>query len=284
MLLKVGGINDRRVLTNDLVSDNYLQVNCCGITGGTVEQPVTFRPDGRLDYQLVIVLEGRALFKHNGRDILLKSGEAIVLPPKIKNHYLFYPDNNIIWLHFTGASAAAILKEYAIEGYVKYYAPDADALLRCAEHIIDELHLKRVGYMHICNAELLTILTLIKRRTDNRLNSGSDSFSPELTAVLEDMKTHFAENKDITEFAKMCNLSSSRFAHLFTAKVGTSPYKYLLNLRIRQAKYLLLNTNLSVSDIAKSVGYDDPLHFSRIFKKHEGRSPTQYKKDNRDSD
>ncbi len=281
MLLKVGGINDRRLLINDLVSDDYLQVNCCGITNRTVEEPVTLRPNGRKDHQLIIVIEGQALFKYQGQDILLEGGEAILLPPHIKNHYLFYPDNNIIWIHFTGRKVESILQEYDLRGYTKYTVSDTDGFLRQAEKIIEEFHLKRVGYMHVCNAGLLNILTLLKRKIDNSINSHSDSFVPEITTVLEDMKTNFAENKDINEFAKMCNLSPSRFAHLFAAKVGTSPYKYLLNLRIKQAKYLLLNTNLSVSDIAKSVGYDDPLHFSRIFKKYEGLSPMQYKKSNK---
>lgn len=278
MAIKVGGINDRRFLSNDLFSEDYLQVNCCGITNKTSEEPVTLRPDGRKDYQLIIVLSGEALFKHQGKDILLKSGDVIILPPHIKNHYFFYPDNNIIWIHFTGSSVEKILSDYSLEGYVKYSVSDAEDFLWHAEKIIEEFQLKHVGYMNNCNACLLNILTLLKRKIDSRINSSSNSFVPEITTVLEDMKVNFSENKDIGEFAKMCNLSTSRFAHLFAKTVGTSPYKYLLNLRIKQGKYLLMNTNLSVSDIAKSVGYDDPLHFSRIFKKYEGLSPTQFKK------
>lgn len=278
MTIKVGGINDRRLLNNDLVSEKYLQVNSCGITNKTKEKPVTLRPEGRKDYQLIIVVAGEALFKHREEDILLKSGDVIILPPKIKNHYFFYPDNNIIWIHFTGSSVEGILSDYSLQGYTKYSVADAEDFLWYAEKIIEEFHLKHVGYMNNCNASLLNILTLLKRKIDSQINSHSDRFVPEIAAVLEDMKMNFSENKDIGEFAKMCNLSPSRFAHLFAKTVGTSPYKYILNLRIKQGKYLLMNTNLSISDIAKSVGYDDPLHFSRIFKKYEGLSPTQFKK------
>ena len=280
MAYKAGGINDRRLLNNDLHSDDYLQVNCCGITNYTVEKPMTLRPNGRKDYQLIIVIAGEALFKYGEEDILLKSNEAIILPPHIKNHYYFYPDNNIIWIHFTGAVAEKMLEGYCLQGYTKYSVPDAQDFLYYADKIIEEFQLKRIGYMHNCNAYLLNVFTLLKRKIDIHININENNFIPEITAVLEDMKLHFAENKDIKDFAKICNLSPSRFAHLFTNKVGVSPYKYLLNLRIKQAKYLLLNTNLSLSNIAKSVGYDDSLYFSRVFKKHEGVSPMQFKKDN----
>lgn len=279
MMFKVGGINDRKFLNNDLYSENYLQVNCCGITDNTIEEPVILRPNGRKDYQLIIVVTGKALFKHNEKDILLKSNEAIIIPPHIKNHYFFYPDNNIIWLHFTGSAVEKILEGYSLEGYIKYSAADADDFLYYADKIIEEFQLKRTGYMHNCNAALLNVLTLLKRKIDMHININTNNFIPEITAVLDDMKLHFAENKDINDFAKICNLSPSRFAHLFVKKVGVSPYKYLLNLRIKQAKYLLLNTNLSVSNISKSVGYHDSLYFSRVFKKNVGVSPSQFRKE-----
>lgn len=278
MAYKVGGINDRRLLNNDLYSEDYLQVNCCGITNYTAPEPITLRPDGRKDYQLIIVIEGEALFKLGEEDILLKGDEAIILPPHIKNHYYFYPDNNIIWIHFTGSEIEKILDVYSLKGYTKYSAMDAEDFLIFAEKIIEEFQLKRTGYMHNCNAALLNILTLLKRKIDAHINIKVNNFIPEITAVLEDMKLHFAENKEIADFAKICNLSPSRFAHLFAKKVGVSPHKYLINLRIKQAKYLLLNTNISLSNIAKSVGYDDSLYFSRVFKKYEGVSPSHFRK------
>ena len=278
MAYKVGGINDRRLLNNDLYSEEYLQVNCCGITNYTMEKPVTLRPNGRKDYQLLIVLAGEALFEYNGEDIRLQKDEAIILPPHIKNHYYFYPNNNIIWIHFTGSTVESILKGYSLTGYTKYSVADAEDFLAYAEKIIAEFQLKRIGYMHSCNAMLLNILTLLKRKIDTHININMNNFLPEITAVLDDMKLHFAENKDVSDFAKICNLSPSRFAHVFTQRMGVSPYKYLLDLRIKQAKYLLLNTNLSVSNIAKSVGYEDSLYFSRVFKKTAGVSPLTFRK------
>ena len=88
----------------------------------------------------------------------------------------------------------------------------------------------------------------------------------------------FSKNANLTTYAEMFNISVSYFTHLFTQQFGVSPYKYLLNTRMSQAKYLLIETNMHINDIAETVGYDDPFYFSRIFKKHTGSSPSVYRK------
>ncbi len=52
-----------------------------------------------------------------------------------------------------------------------------------------------------------------------------------------------------------------------------SPINYLIGVRLRQARYLLLDRQLQISEIARRVGYDDLFHFSKLFKKHFGLSP-----------
>ena len=56
-----------------------------------------------------------------------------------------------------------------------------------------------------------------------------------------------------------------------------TPMQYILSLRISAAKRYLDSTNKSIAEIASAVGYDNPLYFSRIFKKHTGYSPSEYK-------
>jgi AraC-like DNA-binding protein len=78
--------------------------------------------------------------------------------------------------------------------------------------------------------------------------------------------------------ADFCNLSEGYFSHHFKESVGIAPIKYLTNLRMEKAKFLLSESDLSVSAIAWSLGYGDLLYFSRIFKKIVGESPTIYRK------
>ena len=89
---------------------------------------------------------------------------------------------------------------------------------------------------------------------------------------------NFHEDKDVSFYAGMCNLSISHFTHRFKAVTGKSLKEYVAYIRVEKAKELLYNTNLSVKEIAESVGYSDQNYFSRIFKKYSGESPLGYRK------
>jgi AraC-like DNA-binding protein len=75
----------------------------------------------------------------------------------------------------------------------------------------------------------------------------------------------------------MCSLSLFRFIHKFKDLTGMTPIEYLTQIRINEAKFLLSNSPLNVAEISSIVGYDDPLYFSRVFKKVTGISPKNYK-------
>ena len=75
----------------------------------------------------------------------------------------------------------------------------------------------------------------------------------------------------------MSGLSQSRFMYLFRERFGMAPKEYQTNLRIGNAKTLLITTRLPISEVGAMSGYSDPLYFSRVFKKHTGQSPKQYR-------
>lgn len=79
------------------------------------------------------------------------------------------------------------------------------------------------------------------------------------------------------KYAEIAHLSLGRFSHLFTKKTGMSPLKYVLSLRIEEAKELLMYSSMSISEVAVSIGIAEPSYFSRIFRKYVGLSPTEYR-------
>ena len=76
--------------------------------------------------------------------------------------------------------------------------------------------------------------------------------------------------------AALCGISTVYFRKTFEAVYGTSPIRYLHELRISKAKAILLGDYDSISQIAESVGYSSVYHFSKMFKIYTGISPTQY--------
>jgi transcriptional regulator GlxA family with amidase domain len=78
----------------------------------------------------------------------------------------------------------------------------------------------------------------------------------------------------IPDLAASVNLSPSRFAHLFRQEMGTSPGRYLHTMRMQRARVLLERTFLSVREAMARVGFRDPSHFARDFRRFHGVSPS----------
>ncbi|MCT4643670.1 MAG: helix-turn-helix transcriptional regulator, partial [Carboxylicivirga sp.] len=77
--------------------------------------------------------------------------------------------------------------------------------------------------------------------------------------------------------ANKLNISYSLFRTEFKKYTGVSPGQYLLQLKIQMAKNLLSNSQLSVKEVSFKSGFESPYYFSRVFKKHTGHTPTEFK-------
>lgn len=89
------------------------------------------------------------------------------------------------------------------------------------------------------------------------------------------------ENILITKMEAESGLSRSRFYSLYVEQTGFSPHEYLQHCRMTKAKEDLRDSTLSITEIAKRCGYSGVHNFSKMFRKHEGMSPTQYRTDNK---
>lgn len=94
------------------------------------------------------------------------------------------------------------------------------------------------------------------------------------------IETHFSEDITRESMGNLAYHNSAYLARIFKQKVGQSMSGYLVERRIEEAKRLLLETELSISEIAMAVGYDNFAYFSRLFKKKAGCTPKEYKKEN----
>ena len=107
----------------------------------------------------------------------------------------------------------------------------------------------------------------IDRESEKRINH-----------ALEIMYRSIATDISVDELAKDCCLSSGHFSHLFKEIVGVSPHAYMIFIRMEKARDLLLNTRLSIREVGEAVGCPDQNYFSRLFKKHTGSSPSEFRK------
>lgn len=95
------------------------------------------------------------------------------------------------------------------------------------------------------------------------------------------MSRHFREDLTIAELSKRACLSRARFHAAFREAFGESPLSHIRRLRLEEAASLLLGTDLTVAEVGRAVGWEDPFYFSRVFKASHGLSPSEFRVSNR---
>ncbi|HEX2951637.1 MAG TPA: AraC family transcriptional regulator [Armatimonadota bacterium] len=135
----------------------------------------------------------------------------------------------------------------------------------------------RVGGLR--NIGSLMAITMIRLLKSNLTNISVDSAKSRVLNVIGWMERHYLEHIDHRDLAERASLSVSHFYSLFTQVTGCSPKAYLLQLRLRHAAALLMETDLSVAEIANRTGFDYLASFSHHFKAHYGVSSSTYRKD-----
>ena len=93
------------------------------------------------------------------------------------------------------------------------------------------------------------------------------------------LQEHLAEDLSLSVLAEQFHLSAQYISQLFKTEIGVGFLAYLTNIRMEQAKKLLLSTSLSIAEVSEQSGYSDYRVFTKVFKKAEGITPSQYRRD-----
>lgn len=240
------------------------------------------RPNGRGDYQLIYIASGKVHFYFDGQKQVVPKGNMVLFRPGEPQIYYQQATDKpeIYWVHFTGSDVEQILDYYQIpKDQNVFYAGTKPDYQWLYNQMIKELQLRRVNFEDAMTLNLQHIFLTI-----NRYLREKDKIGTEMLAIIDHATHYFYENYNqnivIEDYAKEHNVTSHWFTQSFKKITKSTPMQYIISLRITSAMNMLDNTDYSMARIAEAVGYDNPLYFSRIFKKHTGMSPSDYKKKN----
>ena len=100
-----------------------------------------------------------------------------------------------------------------------------------------------------------------------------------ITGITRYLQEHLAEEMSLSVLAEEFHLNPQYISQLFKNEIGVGFLAYLTNIRMEKAKKLLLSTSLSIAEVAEQSGYGDYRVFTKVFKKTEGITPSQYRRD-----
>lgn len=117
---------------------------------------------------------------------------------------------------------------------------------------------------------------------EQRLSAGSEPEKQEertITGITRYLQEHLADEMSLSFLAEEFHLNPQYISQLFKNEIGVNFLSYLTNIRMENAKKLLLSTSLSIAEVADRSGFGDYRVFTKVFKKSEGITPSQYRRD-----
>ena len=276
MYINSGYLNNSRTDFKD--NSTPLVVGSCGTYRlKTRPKLPTYWQKGRRDYQILYVANGKTHFWFDGKEKIVSAGHMVLYKPEEIQKYVYYLEDNpeVFWIHFTGRDVKNILAYHGIslDEHVFYCGvlPDYKALFR---KIIQELQLCRYGYEDYIASLFNDILLLVDRQQHEQKKATGN-----VQEQIERATAYFNENYNtkisIDDYAESLHISTNWFIHNFKQYAGMSPAQYILSLRMVNAQSRLERTTYNIKEISEIVGYENPLYFSRVFKKEIGKSPAQ---------
>ena len=241
----------------------------------------TWWRSGRPDWQLLYVASGKAYFYIKGQEVIVTAGNMVLYQPKQEMHYEYFGKDKpeVYWVHFTGGQVRGILKKHEVPlDENVFYAGNSPTYGYLFKEMILELQTCRVGYETLLSMYLEQIFVLIQRSRLDKAPVVSSHLQEEMGIARRYFQEHYNEDINIEEYALSRNMSVSYFLKKFKEVTTKSPMQYILGIRINNAVSLLESTDYNVTEISTIIGYDNPLYFSRIFKKQKGVSPSDYRK------
>ncbi len=259
-----------------------LYLSTCGIqncNGGHF-----FGPGKRDVYILHFICDGKGTYTVKGKTYTLGKGDVFLINPDTEVYYVADNKNpwSYLWVGFHGCKAATYLSYAGFdETKLTRKLQDTSLIFTYIQQIIINRQLTYANELKR-EAALLQILSILIEGYRSSF-SGTDKYDYPYKIYVEQaidyIQANYRNNVKINDIAMYIGIDRSYLSGIFKETMDISPQEYLLRYRIEQAEVMLKNTGDKIGKIAAAVGYQDPLTFSKMFRKYKGISPLKYREE-----
>lgn len=237
------------------------------------------RPHGLEDFLLMYCVGGEGLVQiAQNPKYPLKQGQIALLPPDTAHLYYASKNNpwSIYWIHLNGKQIAK-LWERGYLGESKYLLSSGCVLLETLFNECFQMMKQKYtekDYFYLCQI-VSHILGVVCNFVTETVTTEKGENAVE-TAIAY-MKQNLHRTIALEELSGLTHYSSSHLNQLFQRIKQSSPIEYFIQMKLQAASRELYFSKLPIKDIALNYGFDDPLYFSRLFRKTFGVSPNAFR-------
>lgn len=247
--------------------------------GGSEYQGYVDRPDGYKWDQILFCASGSGRLKYDEKEVKIVAGDYFFLP-KNKPH-AYYPDRelwDVRWTAFEGSACDEILVRFGMTKPIVITPADETTMERIFDKMIISQENDILYCDYICSGLVYDYLIEFHRIMDADADSARSKQLSMLLPVLRYMHDNFRRDISMTQLSSIIGITPQHFCRVFRKTMNARPNEFLTQIRLDEAKRLLAEKDVSVTDAAEKSGFRDAGYFSTVFRKHEGMSPAQYKK------
>ncbi len=249
-------------------------------------------------FEVIIGVEGEVYMQQDDEQYVVRSGSTLLLLPEHTHRGYAVSEENIsfYWFHFK-LNEYALIDKSAVESQIIVLtnSPNAYGSEFLLLPIFNEAKLdSRIDILfhqllHVHNAHYYTSLaqnytltSILIEVTQNfisnyRLQNSDTLNSRSFEKIIEWIRLNLNNNISSSKIAETFHYNPDYFTRLFKCKTGMRLHEYINTLRLSQAKLLIYQSNLSIKEIAYSVGFEDEKYFMKLFKAYEGITPSSYR-------
>lgn len=248
-----------------------LLINGVGYAGDI--EGATFGPRKRDVFLVCYVLSGKGVF--NGHP--LGEGQGFIVTPGMTEY--IYPENDdpweILWFISTDKGMSNLIKYYKADEKTNIFNHTSPVELQEIKKILLADNLKIIN-----DAQALEFFfSVFKYQMDSGISSSANGSASKMYIdfSVNYIKTNYDQNITVSKLTEILGVSQPYLYKIYKEAFGKSPKNFITEYRINQAKRILSETELSIADTARSVGFSDSFAFSKCFSSRQGCSPTKYR-------
>ena len=241
--------------------------------------------------QVVLVREGRMYMLINGKIVVVRAGDFILIPPKQIHSFFAINGESCLYIYIFFGEDIFTNSRFIIDNFinqvifnkdVEYYHIINNSKLNGIINNIYDLNVKKdesyqlnvIGLLHC----LLSEIYIFFPHDEIQKDDDRSEMLPVLRRMMKYIYRHYDEKINIDDIASSVHISRSRCFSLFRKYAQQSPINFVNEYRLTMAQHLLRNSHDSIAEVAFSCGFSHQSYFTELFSRKFGCTPLQYRK------